>query len=152
MILLNQRYSDNGRSTQGLFFIDGVFACHMLEDTHRDKKILKETRIPAGEYRVDLRTDGLLNQKYKKRYSFHEGMLWIREIPDFKYIYFHTGSTKDHTAGCPLMGDNVKNNQVGDGLIWNSRIAYTRLYPIIAKEILDKKSVIFIVKDEKHLK
>ncbi len=38
------------------------FLCFTLEDEHRDEKVMGETRIPAGTYRITLRTVGGFQQ------------------------------------------------------------------------------------------
>lgn len=127
------RYSDNGESTTGLLKVNGKFFCYTLEDEYRDVKVMHETRIPEGTYKIELRNEGGLTQKYAKRYpGIHKGMLWLRNVPNFKYVYIHAGNTDDHTSGCLLVGDNANNNTITDGFIGSSRPAYTRLY----KEII----------------
>ena len=87
-------------ATNGLLFIDGKFECFTLEDQYQAVKIAAETAIPEGTYKITLRTTGGFDMKYRKRFSFHKGMLWIRDVPGFEYILIHTGNTDEHTAGC----------------------------------------------------
>lgn len=137
MILNMVRYSGTEEDTAGLLFDADRFLCHTLEDQHQAVKVYGETRIPAGTYRLALRGAGRLHGIYADRYDFHQGMIWIRSVPNFKWIYFHTGTNDDHTAGCPLVGDMPRNNLVdpgGDNL-YQSRQAYRRIYPPIAKAI-----------------
>ena len=66
------RFSSEKDSTNGLLFdvTDGVrFLCYTLEDEYRpmEEKIITETRIPEGIYRITLRTVGGIHNKYKKR-------------------------------------------------------------------------------------
>jgi hypothetical protein len=130
------RISTSSESTTGALFIDGVYECFTLEDTKRIKKLHGETRIPDGRYEMALRNEGGLTQKYAARYKdMHRGMLWILDVPDFNYIYIHTGNKRGHTEGCILVGDSLNNNQIGDGFIGKSRDAYQRIYPQIAAAI-----------------
>ncbi|WP_430810133.1 MULTISPECIES: DUF5675 family protein [unclassified Carboxylicivirga] len=132
------RYSGSGESTLGLLFIDGAFACYTLEDEHRTIKVMGETRIPAGRYRVELRSYGGHHWRYLKRYGseFHKGMLQIMNVPGFTDILIHKGNDDDDTAGCLLVGDTANNNQVTDGFIGNSTVAYNRIYPFVRDAIL----------------
>lgn len=138
------RISTGSESTTGALYIDGGFECFTLEDTKRIKKIHGETRIPDGRYEMALRSEGRLTQKYAERYQdMHRGMLWVREVPDFNWIYIHTGNKRGHTEGCILVGDSLNNNQIGDGFISKSRDAYRRMYPKIAAAIEAGENVTF---------
>ena len=132
------RFSSTGEDTLGLlhYGID-AFACFTLEDEFRAVKRYGETRIPAGTFELRLRKAGGLHKKYADRYAFHRGMLHFQNVPNFKWIYFHTGSNDKHTAGCILVGDQVVNNHLDPGAnnLLQSRLAYSRIYPIIADAI-----------------
>ena len=130
------RISTSSESTTGALFIDGVYECFTLEDTKRIKKLHGETRIPDGRYEMALRNAGGLTQKYAARYgNMHRGMLWVQDVPDFKWVYIHTGNKRGHTEGCILVGDSLNNNQIGDGFVSRPRDAYQRIYPKIAAAI-----------------
>ncbi|NIP88730.1 MAG: hypothetical protein GWN84_03285, partial [Gammaproteobacteria bacterium] len=49
--------------------------------------------------------------------DIHEGMLWIREIPNFEWVYLHCGADHEDTAGCPLLGDMQKQNVTQEGAV-----------------------------------
>lgn len=128
------RISTGKESTIGVLYIDGKFECYILEDTKRIKKIDGETRIPDGLYKLALRKEGGLHQKYRQRYpGIHQGMLWIKDVPNFKWVYLHVGNKRGHTEGCLLTGDTINNNQGGDGFVGKSGDAYTRAYPKVAR-------------------
>ena len=136
------RISTGPESTLGALYVDGEFECWTLEDTARAEKIRGETRIPTGTYPVSLRRAGKIHEKYLGRYpAEHRGMIWIKGVPNFEYIYIHRGNTKDHTDGCPLVGDAVNNNQMADGFLSKSANAYKRIYPGIARAILNGEAV-----------
>ena len=140
MELRLQRFSQTDRDTLGLLSIDGAFACFTLEDEHRSEKVLGETRIPAGTYSLDLRQAGSLNQRYLARFGpEHQGMIWLRHVPGFRFIYIHTGNRDAHTDGCILVGDQAVNNilEPGSNNLLQSRPAYQRVYPVIAGAIRD---------------
>ena len=141
------RFSSGKDSTSGaLFAVVGQrkrFLCYTLEDEYRDVKKYGETRIPAGTYKIQLRTVGGFHQKYATRfYDIHKGMLHITDVPGFEYILIHCGNTDEHTAGCLLVGDSQNNNMVEeDGFIGRSTAAYKRIYPDIAKAVASGKEV-----------
>ena len=125
-------------ATNGMLFIDGVFECYTLEDEVRDVKVHAETAIPLGEYEIKLRTEGGFHAKYTKRYgSMHKGMLWLQDVPNFKWILIHTGNQDSHTAGCLLLGETQQDLDKGkDGFIGGSGDAYKKAYPKIADALL----------------
>ncbi len=136
------RYSSGEESTLGMLLINGRFACYTLEDEERAIKVAGETRIPAGRYKVKLRTEGGHHQKYQQRYpDIHKGMLHITDVPNFTWILIHTGNDDDATAGCLLVGDGTNNNNIKDGFISSSRDAYKRIYPEIANAIAENDDV-----------
>jgi len=123
------RYSDNGESTLGLLKVNGKFFCYTLEDQYQEVKVKHQTRIPDGTYNITLRDAGGMTKSYAQRYpGMHKGMLWVRDVPNFEYIYIHSGNNDDHTSGCLLVGNTVNNNNNKDGFIGESRPAYVSLY------------------------
>ena len=114
---------------------DRYALCFTLEDEYRRKKVPEHTRIPAGTYRILLRTaDSPSNARYRKRYGErHLGMLWLQDVPGFRWIYIHVGNKDDHTAGCILVGDTL--DRTGSGFLGKSRTAYDRLYFDLAPTI-----------------
>lgn len=133
------RYSSAKDSTLGALFDitngDRKFLCYTLEDEHRDKKIMHETRIPAGTYKVTLRTWGGFHSRYQKRFpDIHAGMLWVRDVPEFEYILIHCGNDDDDTSGCLLVGETQTANNLGsDGFVGGSTRAYRAIYPKLAE-------------------
>ena len=141
------RFSSESDSTNGLLFDitnEIKFLAYTLEDEKRDEKVRGETRIPAGTYKIKLRTEGGHHNKYASKYgSMHKGMLWLQDVPNFKWILIHCGNTDEHTAGCLLVGDSQENNQIKkDGFIGKSGNAYKRIYPAIAKAIKNEEVTI----------
>lgn len=143
------RFSSQEDSTSGLLFEEGGlgkhFLCYTLEDERRALKVKGETRVPAGRYKIELRTEGGFHERYKKKYGgFHKGMLHVTNVPNFEYILIHTGNTDEHTAGCLLVGDSQENNTIiKDGFVGKSNNAYKRIYPDILKA-LEKNEEVWI--------
>jgi len=134
------RFSSQNDSTLGLLFDvtnDRKFLCFTLEDEARDTKVMSETRIPAGIYELKLRKEGGYHNKMLKKFGnkFHKGMIHVQNVPNFRWILWHTGNTDEHTAGCLLLGDSSQQNITKPGFIGASNNAYKRIYPKIAKVI-----------------
>mgnify|MGYP003654687484 FL=1 len=135
------RISSQSDSTNGILFRvndDGSkkFLAYTLEDEYREEKVMHETRILAGTYKITLRTVGGHNIKYAKRFKdIHKGMLWVRNVPGFEYILIHCGNTDEHTSGCLLVGTTQKSNKGianKNGFVGRSTQAYFDVYPAIA--------------------
>lgn len=142
MELTVKRFADNGDTTLGAFYINGIFKCFTVEDEERKVKVSKETRVPEGTYSVKLRKEGGHHNKYSAKYGdMHKGMLCIFNKPNwvlenagmsFQYILIHTGNTDEHTAGCLLLNYGV------DAITFSgnaSVAAYKQVYPTIAKAL-----------------
>lgn len=139
------RTRNNGNATEGKLYINGEFQCYTLEDEPRENKVMGETRIPAGRYRVRLRTEGGHHQKYAAKFGFHKGMLHVTNIPNFEYVLIHIGNTEKDTAGCILVGKSVENY-----VLHSSTVAYIDLYQKVIGAF-DKDELVFItIKDEKN--
>ena len=140
------RISSGKDSTSGMLFeINNgkrTFLAYTLEDEQRDVKVYGETRIPAGTYKLKLRTVGGFHSRYTGKYGdMHKGMIWVQDVPGFEYILWHTGNTDEDTAGCLLLGDSSQQNVSKGGFIGASNDAYKRVYPVIADAILSGQSV-----------
>lgn len=129
MIITVKRESESTEWTQGKLYIDDVYECYTLEDQAQAKKIMHETRIPAGAYKVKLREFGGHHDKYKVKFpDFHKGMLWLQDVPGFHDILIHIGNTDDDSSGCILVGKGYLN-----GKITESTKAYISLYKKVVK-------------------
>ena len=150
MQIITQRYSDGGKSTFGLLLIDGIFNGYTLEDQHRDVKVMHETRISAGRYEIKLRTDMAsgMNKRYAAKYPWFKGHLWLKDVPNFTYIYIHQGVTDEHSSGCILVGDGANNNVTNQGRLSNSAEAFKRIYLKVLAAIESGERVFITVKDE----
>ena len=131
------RFSSQEDCTNGILFDvteERKFLCYTLEDEERETKVMGETRIPAGTYKITLRKHGGFHQKYSKRFpAIHRGMLWVRDVPGFEFILIHCGNTDEHTMGCLLVGQTQESNLIkGDGFVGKSSAAYKQMYPPIA--------------------
>lgn len=133
MEILVQRQIETSEYTQGRLFIDGILECFTLEDQSQVKKVMHETRIPAGRYKVVIRQFGGHHDKYKVKFpQFHKGMLQIANVPGFHDILFHIGNTDDDSSGCILVGKSFVS-----GKLVNSTTAYTDFYKKVVKAAID---------------
>jgi len=129
-----KHFSESKEDTLGLFFINDAFRCFTLEDQFQAVKVSGETRIPLGEYKIELRKEGGFHNRYSSKFpDMHKGMLQIMDVPGFEYVLIHVGNDDDDTAGCILLGDSCTQNVTRKGFIGSSVAAYKRVYV----EILD---------------
>jgi hypothetical protein len=130
-------------ATNGLLFIDGQFECYTLEDQYQAVKVMHETCIPEGTYKIIFRKVGGFHERYSKRYqNAHYGMLWLQDVPEFEYILIHGGNTDDNTSGCIIVGDTQQDLDVSkDGFIGASQQAYQKMYRRISSELLNGKEI-----------
>ncbi len=111
--LVLKRIAYRERYTIGRLYVDGEYFCDTIEDVVRElpevcpntphwkgcacgEKILGETAIPAGEYRVVLRE----SPKFKRVLPLVEG------VPHFLGILFHRGVDERSSSGCIIVGEN----------------------------------------------
>lgn len=122
-------------ATFGVMSFNGRYICNTIEDTYRagPVKVPGKTRIPEGTYRVTLRTVGGFHSRYSARFpTMHRGMLWIRDVPNFKYILIHIGNTADDSAGCILVGE-APPAFLNTFRVNRSTDTYKAIYPELAK-------------------
>lgn len=140
-LLVKRQYSADDFTIGALFQTSGEerkFLCFTLEDEHRDEKVMAETRIPMGRYRITLRKVGGFHKRYTDKFpNMHKGMLWVRDVPGFEYILIHIGNTDEHTAGCLLVGRTADMK----GTIGRSTDAYKDIYPPIAEALMEGEDV-----------
>jgi hypothetical protein len=156
MQLIVQRFSDNRDSTIGLLLEkrpSGLFFhAYTLEDEHRDTKVAKETRIPAGFYELKLnKADTDLTLRYRSRYTWFKYHIEITGVKNFVGVYVHVGNKDEDSAGCLLVGDNADNNQIGYGSISNSVQAFSRLYKYVHEHLESGQKAFIEIRDENKL-
>lgn len=107
------RFADTGLETLGRI---GEFC--ILEDPWKDNEV-GVSCIPLGMYTAKL---GRYN---KGGYEAYE----ILNVPNRSQIKIHIGNTRDHTRGCPLVGDRFGQLLIGGKQmisVLESRDAYWR--------------------------
>jgi len=147
MKVVLQRIEHNHTATIGELYIDGVFECFICEDEPRDKKVIGETRIPAGTYELKLRLWGKHHEAYRKKFAgWHVGMIEITGVKTHQGILYHIGNSEKDTMGCPLPG-TARNPQKPFEVI-NSTIAYEKSYRKIAPKLVSGERIFIEVIDE----
>lgn len=135
MIITLKRKSDNGTSTLGDITINDL-SFVTIEDTYNKEKVWGHTRIPSGVYEIKLKDFGQHHDRYKQKFEFHKGMLWLQDVPGFENILIHIGNTSKDTAGCILIGKRVINSD----FIGNSKDAYIEFY-LEALKYIEKEPI-----------
>ncbi len=107
--------------TIGKLYVDGVYQCDTLEDTHRPDgdKVYSETCIPEGAYQVIIN----MSNRFKKL------MPLLLNVPGFEGIRIHSGNTAADTSGCILVGQNKIK-----GMVVNSCLMFDKLMEKIQNE------------------
>lgn len=145
MIVTIQMIHETENSTLSHLFIDGERQCFILEDGYRDKKINGETRIDGGRYKLDLRLSSPMADRYNAKFAdiWHAGMLWLRDVRDFEWIYLHIGNRVEESEGCLLVGEDA----LWDGENWklgHSTRAYKALYPKLLHALNDGDQEVWV--------
>ena len=114
------------KSTIGKLYINGKLQCFTLEDVERPVKIMHETCIPKGTYKVILN----VSNRFKKI------MPLLLGVDGFEGIRIHSGNTDKHTSGCILVGQTY-----GIDFIGKSREAFEELMEILEAQIEAKGTI-----------
>lgn len=122
------RFDHGAEETFGRLYINDEYYCFTLEDQHRDVKVKGDTRIPAGTYKVALVNSPSFSPRYGHK------MLWVKDVPNFTGILIHCGNTDADTAGCLLVGMRIGKINYKRAVL-DSKVAYNKIYPIIARAI-----------------
>ena len=138
------RFNSGTTFTSGLLFdvTNNVrsFLSYTMEDQYNPTKIYGETRIPAGTYKLTLRAEGGFHNRYSRKYSdkpnWHQGMIYVNNVPNYEYILWHVGNSPIDTKGCLLLSKTQK-----DAFGGASRAAYEEVYPVVRDAILSGEEV-----------
>lgn len=127
--LLLVRTTFTKKSTMGELSLRGRHLFYTLEDVEREKKIDKETAIPAGTYEIRL----------TKSPTFGEVLPELLNVPNFTNIRIHWGNNDKNTEGCILIG----SKKLKDALDYGSYAAVQKLMALL-KPYWDAKAGIRI--------
>lgn len=118
---------------------------------HDGVKIPGRTRIAPGLYELDVRTD---SPKFAHYYDAEWSRDWFRGVPWFRdiegdgegfetmgftYVYYHPGTTHEHSRGCPLTALEVEETEAGEWQVAgaSSRAAFRKLCELVYPIVLD---------------
>ena len=136
------RLLEANTSTLDVMMVNNHYECFTLEDEYREVKVANKTRVPAGRYQIKLRTVGKMNNRYIAKFpGSHRGMLWLQDVPGFKWIYLHVGNTDKHTSGCLLVGYGMESLPDGTQRVLKSTPAYLALAAKIYKAMDDGEEI-----------
>lgn len=140
-----RRVFDTVNHTVGILQI-GVHAFTTIEDAFHTPKIAGQTRIPWGTYEIGLRTASPKASRYAEWFGDkHQGMLWLKNIPNFEFVYLHVGNDADDTEGCILMGRTV---DLKKGFVGESVDAYKEFYPLVMAALDRNERVTITITDQ----
>lgn len=97
MKLTLNRIAYREKYTIGKLYIDGVYFCDTIEDIPREVKVMNETCIPKGLYKVIIN----MSNRFKRL------MPLLLNVPGFEGIRIHNGINQDSTSGCIVVGKNT---------------------------------------------
>lgn len=123
-----ERTALTSQSTAGKLSVDGQFFCYTLELPTRDG--LPGSAIPAGTYPIELAPSPkfrALAERDSWWRLYCDAMPHIVDIPGRSLIMLHVGNYPSETDGCILVGESQGINAIG-----GSKIAFSKLYPLIA--------------------
>lgn len=130
MLLRLEEIAHTASSTASSLLIDGKFFCFVVEDGPRDKKVMHETRIPPGRYRILPRRVGSFFTRYSKAYG-HKFVPWLQDVPGFTFILIHIGNTVTDTSGCLLVNRFIGLRPNGLFAGQDSTTVYKLLYSLM---------------------
>ena len=102
-MLVLQRFAYRDKYVVGKLYLGNVFFCHTLEPQNFAVGASKGC-IPSGVYKVHI----TWSSKFKKMLPL------LDSVPGFDGIRIHAGNTPLDTAGCILVGDNLKVGQLAN--------------------------------------
>ncbi len=126
----------------------------ILEDQYQEgPKVPGETCIPAGRYRILLRTDSPKFAHYYDRWDWYRGIPWLQDVEDFSFIYIHPGIDDDDSLGCLLTGDEYQETTDGNWTIkrGTTRPAFKTLCLLIYGAMSERDEEVWITITEDQL-
>lgn len=122
------RRTDDGKATLGELHLlpAPYFLCYTLENTWKDNQ-RNISCIPAGKWPLKIRDEGGWNERYAKKYAWHQGMIEV-EVPGRDFVLFHAGNRHEDTKGCILPGIRTGKDDDGHHAVWSSGDAYVQIY------------------------
>lgn len=136
MELKLKRIAKKDTYTIGKFYINEVYICDTIEDKDRGlnmlmpidqirlKKVMHQTAIPTGTYKVTLNVKSPKYSKVAYYKAYCDGYVpRLVDVPGFDGVLIHKGNTAEDSSGCILVGYNTVV-----GKVLNSQNAFEIIY------------------------
>lgn len=148
--IILERFPSKKDWTLSEFFIDGIKKGVGVEDEKRDVKVFGETRIDNGIYEMELvnspkfsgsyfvDSNGYLSNVKDARFTKPHQLIHVKNVKNFENILWHWGNTDLDTHGCYIVGSRFGTSKGREG-VFESRIKYLEIYPLIHKIIYNNK-------------
>jgi hypothetical protein len=98
--------------TIGKLYRNGQYLCDTIEDVERDEKIMHQTAIPKGIYKVIVN----MSNRFKRKLPL------LLDVPGFTGIRIHNGVDETSSSGCIIVGENKIKGKVINSRYWMDRI------------------------------
>ena len=137
--------------TIGILYTGEKYECWTLEEHVQSKKANAKFRIPAQSYILQPYESGPMYAQYKHRWpAWHQGMIQLKDVPDFKLILFHAGNKDDAGVGGIIVGRQV--SLTGKTAILESRLAYGEFYTKIADSLYAGDCKLMVIDDDMEIR
>ena len=131
---INNRIATDGLSTIGRIAMPNGSLFWILEPGYETPA---HPCIPAGDYALELRTDGGKYQQFRAVPELHDliapGLPHIL-VPDRQFVLVHPGNTVFDTEACSLPGMTRLPPSIAATHHWEverSRVAFAQIYPFL---------------------
>lgn len=102
---INKRVANTNNSTLGILYLNTTPIGFVIEDEPRVTKVVGETRIPKGRYKLVInRTETPKTLEYRTKYAWFKYHIELQDVPGFTNVYVHIGNTEQDTMGCQVIG------------------------------------------------
>jgi hypothetical protein len=148
MRIVNRRVAHNNDSSLGVLSIDGELKGFVIEDEPREFKVIGETRIPAGIYKVDFKYGVTpLTKEYREKFEWFTHHLEIKDVPNFSSVYIHIGNFEGDTDACQLVNRKAKIHE-GNFAGEDSTSFFKEFYEIVSEALLQSDEVLYEIIDD----
>lgn len=138
-IFWNKRVSNTDNSSLGILHLNKKPFGFVIEDEPRVTKVVGETRIPAGKYKLVIQKASTPKTlEYRAKYPWFKNHIELQNVPNFTGIYVHVGNRQADTMGCQVIGIDATTVN-GEFENKNSTVLfkewYEAVYPALEKEL-----------------
>lgn len=152
--IYNKRLAHTSNSSLGLLSLSSMSNIFgfIIEDEPREEKVIGETRIPAGRYKLGIRREDTPLTKKHRQSKYYKGWfeyhIEVLEVPNFSDIYFHIGNNEFHTGGCQIGSKKPFINNEKEFACMDSTHMIKEFYFIVYPKLEAGEDVFYTVIDE----